>query len=260
MRRRLSHELMDDPQADRAQLDRALGFIRRINRRLGGVRALVGWLEAWSGGWPGGRPVTLLDIATGSADLPIAAVRWARGRGIDLRITAIDLHETTLDLAREHVASYPELADAITIRRADALGLMDLYKPGSFDYVHAGMFLHHLRETQVMTVLRIMDRLARAGLIWNDLIRSRLAHGAIRVITLGQPEMVRHDARVSVEAGFTRAEVMDLAGRVGIEQPRYHASFLSQRFTLTAQRDVSWDDAVRGLADPVTVPGRVGDV
>lgn len=247
MLRRLTPELMDDPGVDRADLDRALGFIRVVNRRLGGVSALIGWLSVWSRVWPKDRPIWLLDIATGSADLPIAAVRWARTRGYDLRVTAIDLHETTLDLAREQVALYPDLADAITIERVDALKLMDRYKPGAFDYVHAGMFLHHLKWMQIMTVLRIMDRLARVGLVWNDLIRSRIAHGAIRVMTIGQPAITRHDARVSVEAGFSKAEVLDVARRVGIERPRYRASFLSQRFTLTSCREVSWDDAVRGI-------------
>ena len=234
--RRLTPELMDDPAVDPQQLGKALRYIRGVNKRLGGVDALIRRLEPWSARWPTSRPVTLLDIATGSADLPIEAVRWARGRGFDLRVTGIDLHATTLELARDHVDAHPDVADAITLVRADALELDERFDPESFDYVHAGLFLHHLKEIQVMTVLRIMDRLAARGIIWNDLVRSTAARAVIHVLTIGQAEMIKHDARVSVEAGFTRREVLDIARRVDLGYCTYDWSLLTHRFTLAGER------------------------
>jgi ubiquinone/menaquinone biosynthesis C-methylase UbiE len=79
--------------------------------------------------------VTLLDVATGSADLPLAATRWARRAGFQLRVTGVDKHHATLALAREHVK------DEVELRPADALELDTYFMPGSFDYVHAGLFL-----------------------------------------------------------------------------------------------------------------------
>jgi SAM-dependent methyltransferase len=206
MPRLITPEHMDAPDASREELALALGYLRWVNRRLGGESALLGHLRRWSRDWPraGEGVVTLLDLATGSADLPIAARRWALASGFDLRITGVDLHPTTLELAREHVAGVGgDIAAGITLVQADARRLTDAFKPGGFDYVHAGLFLHHLPELEVLTVLRIMDRLASRSLIWNDLVRTPLAGGAIRVLTLGQPPMVRHDAIVSVQAGFT---------------------------------------------------------
>ncbi|MCA3006365.1 MAG: methyltransferase [Planctomycetaceae bacterium] len=236
MQRRLSHEFMDDPDVDPVQLARALRYIRLVNRLLGGQSALLSSLRRWSAAWPAGRPVTLLDIATGSADLPIAARAWALKAGFDLRITAVDVHEKTLADARAQLAAQPPaIRDAITLLPADAFDLVERFGPASFDYVHAGLFLHHLPDLRALTMLRIMDRLARHGLIWNDLVRSRVAHLAIRLLTLGQPPIVRHDARVSVEAGFTRAEALDMAARLGLPAPRYRAS-LTYRFTLTSEK------------------------
>ena len=77
VKRRLSAEIMDDPGVDPAALAAALGYIERVNRWMGGRSALISHLRKWSVRWPKDRPVTLLDIATGSADLPIAAVRIA---------------------------------------------------------------------------------------------------------------------------------------------------------------------------------------
>jgi len=231
--------MMDDPAADRAELEASLRFIRKINVRLGGAQALVGKLARWSKSWPTDRPVTLLDIATGSADIPLACRRWAQRAGFDLRITAIDRHATTLDLAREHVGG-AEGVGGIELVEADALKLIDRFEPESFDYVHAGMFLHHLPEIEVMTVLRIMDRLARAGIVWNDLVRSRVGVAAIRVMTTGQPEMVRHDAKVSVEAGFTPSEVRELARRLDLDYAALRWSLLKHRFTLSGEKPGAW--------------------
>ncbi|TVQ57680.1 MAG: hypothetical protein EA377_00720, partial [Phycisphaerales bacterium] len=104
-----------------------------------------------------------------------------------------------------------------------------------FDVVHAGMFLHHLPDLEVMTVLRIMQRLAQHGMIWNDLARRTLARIGVRAmvaLTPGLPRMARHDAVVSVEAGFTRREAIELAQRVGWEEIQYR-DVRWHRFVLT---------------------------
>lgn len=228
-------ELMDDPAAPRGELDASLAYIRWVNRALGGRRALIGHLARWSRRWPTDRPITLLDIGTGSADIPLAAVRWARACGFDLRVTAVDLHPTTLELARQHVAAEP----GITLVQADALRLTDLYAPASFDYVHAGMFLHHLSQLDVWTVLRIMDRLAVAGIVWNDLLRSRVSLVFLNALLVGQSRMVSHDARTSIRAGFTRAEVVDAAERLDLAYTRYYGH-LFHRFTLAGEKPGAW--------------------
>ncbi len=228
-------ELMDAPDADRGELSRALGFIRWVNHSMGGSAALIRWLDLWSKGWPTGKPMTLLDVATGSADVPIAARVWARKRGLDLRITAIDLHPTTLDLAREYLsASDPKLAEGVELVAADALEMVDRFGIANFDVAHAGLFLHHLSEINAMNVLRQMDRVSRVGLVWNDLVRSRAGFAAIHAMTIGAPEMVRHDARVSVRAGFTKREALDIAHRVGLHDPTYRWNLLHHRFTVSS--------------------------
>jgi len=237
MQRTVTGEHLDDPQAPSQELADSLAHIRHVNARLGGTEALLRHLRAWSHRWPAGRPITLLDLGTGSADIPLAARRWALSQGIDLRITALDNHPTILDLAREHVAG----ADGITLVQADALDLRRLYGAGSFDYVHAGMFLHHLRDLQVLTVLAAMDRIARAGLVWNDLRRSHLALAAVKVLTLRATPMVKHDAQASIRAAFTPADVAEFRARAGLGYCRFRSSFWTQRFTLAGEKPGVWD-------------------
>jgi len=237
MKRVRTPELMDAPDADRAELSEALGFIRKVNRTMGGNSALIRWLDRWTKDWPKDKPITLLDVATGSADVPMAARKWAARRGLDLRVTGIDLHPTTLDLAREFLeVSDPKLAAGITLIEGDALELVERFGVESFDFVHAGLFLHHLRELPTLNVLRQMDQVCRGGVVWNDLVRSRAGFIAIHAMTLGKPEMVKHDARVSVQAGFTKAEAMGIAKRVGLHKPRYDWNLLHHRFTVTSYK------------------------
>lgn len=239
-RRRRAPELMDDPDVDRVDLDRSLQFIRMVNRRLGGAGAAVRHLARWSTQWPAGETIRVIDIGTGSADIPLAITRWARRAGRRVHVTGIDLHPTTLQLAREHVGEVPN----IELVQADALQLMDRFEAGAFDYAHAGMVLHHLDDIEVMTVLRIMYRLASRGVIWNDLVRGTVELLFVRLLTLGRPAIVRHDGIASVAAGFTRREALDLARRVGLADIAYRRHLFG-RFTLTSTKQ-DQGNSIRG--------------
>lgn len=223
-------ELMDAPDVPRAELAAGLRFIRAVNRRLGGTRAALRWIERWTSDWPRERPIRIIDVGTGSADIPLAIVRWAAARGRDVRIVAVDNHATTLELAREHIGVEPR----IELIDADARGLLQRFEPGSFDFAHAGMFLHHLPDIEIVTVLRIMQRLSRVGVVWNDLARDVTSRIGIRLLTIGTPWFVRHDAVVSVAKGFTRGEALDLARRAGLPRPAYRRHLFG-RFTLVAR-------------------------
>ena len=229
--RRCMPEFMDDPNVDRAQLEELLRFIRMVNRRLGGAAAALKHLQRWSADWPSRQTIRILDLGTGSADIPLAISDWASTSQHPVHIIAVDLHETTLAVARNQVGKRAD----IELVQADARHLTDLFEPHTFDYAHAGMFLHHLGDIEVMTVLRIMDRLTTRGLIWNDLVRGRIERLAVRVLTLRAPAMIKHDAVVSVAAGFTRREVLDLSNRVGLETPTYHRHLFG-RFTLVSEK------------------------
>ncbi|MBL0927355.1 MAG: methyltransferase domain-containing protein [Phycisphaerales bacterium] len=240
MKRRLTPELMDAPGVDRAELDRALAWLRWANRRLGGVSALTGHLRRWSRNWPrrGEGVVTLLDVGCGSADIPVAVRRWGESAGFDVRVTALDLHGTTVDLAREHVSR--EGVGGVEVVAGDALRIAETFGVRSFDYCHAGLFLHHLSDVQVLTALAAMDRVARRGLVWNDLVRSRWHRALVEFILVGAGPIVRHDARVSVEAGFTRGEALDIALRLGLGYLRYRGGGPWYRFTMAGEKPGAW--------------------
>jgi SAM-dependent methyltransferase len=265
-------EWMDDPSAAPGELARSLAYIRRINRLLGYTRATVGHLEQFSRRWKPGETIRILDVATGSADIPRAVLRWSRRRGFDVRIVAIDLHHTTLKLAAAEPLSpfpssgtpgegrgegqignrqpaignpqdshpdphpeYREREEALPLQfvQADALRLP--FDDASFDYALTAMFLHHLDDDAAVAVLREMDRVARRGMIAADLLRHRRAYAWISALTVTAGKMVRHDARASVAQAFTKSEVLALRDRAGVGYATYHRHF-AHRFVLAGER------------------------
>lgn len=217
---------MDAPGADARELARSLGFIRRINGALGYRRQVVGHLARFARAWPPGETITVLDVATGSGDIPRAILGWARRAGHDVRVVGLDRHAVTARVAQQ--------AGGVTIVRGDALRLP--FVDGVFDYAITSMFLHHLDDADVVTALREMGRVARRGIIASDLVRNRRAYAWISLFTLGATEIVRHDAPVSVAQAFTLAEAEDLRGRAGLGFARVHKHF-GHRFTIAGEKE-----------------------
>ena len=229
--RQRQHEWMDDDGVDPKLLHKSLRFIRRVNSLLGYTRATLWHLERFSRSWEKGRTIRLIDLATGSADVPRAILRWADRRGWDVRIVGVDRHGITARAARAG-----SVDSRLTIIQGDVFNLP--FDDGSFDYALTSMFLHHLDENEAVCVMATMGRLARRGVVVADLIRNRRAYFWVVALTLLSNHMVRHDARVSVAQSFNEREIVSLRDRAGIGFARYHKHF-GHRFVLAGERNRS---------------------
>jgi SAM-dependent methyltransferase len=213
-------ERMDEPGQDPAELGRSLADLRGVNRWLGGYRVVLHHLGRLVARHP--RPAyRVLDVATGSADIPLKVSAWARRKGIRMQITATDLHATTLAYARRQAAADPD----VRVEPADALQLP--YADGAFDFALCSTALHHFdARDQLLRVLGELDRVAGIGGIINDLRRSRpaLVGANLLAATFWRTHPVtRHDGPLSVRRAFTPAELDDLARGAGLPGARVHA-------------------------------------
>lgn len=220
-------EWMDDPAADPGELAASLRFIRRINALLGYTRQTLSHLQRFSHGWKPGERITILDLATGSADIPRAVLRWAHRHGFDVHVVGVDLHAATAATAA--AVRDPRLK----IVQADVLNLP--FAAGSFDYAICNMFLHHLDDAAAIATLRAMGQVARRGVIAADLLRHRRAYFWISLLTLFSNRMVRHDARVSVAQAFGKDEVLRIASDAGLGFARYYRH-PAHRFSLAGEK------------------------
>jgi 2-polyprenyl-3-methyl-5-hydroxy-6-metoxy-1,4-benzoquinol methylase len=226
--RRRTDEFIDRPDADEGELRRSLAYIRKINHWLEYTDVTIAHFDAFSKHWEHGRTYRILDVATGSADIPWAILKWADGRGFKVEVVGIDLHAQILKIAEEDGPD-PRLK----LMRADAMNLP--FADGAFDYGITAMFLHHLDDADVVRVLREMDRVSARGLVVSDLLRNARAYAWITMFTLFSTRMVRHDGPASVAQAFTEAEAMAFRERAGIGYTQYKEHF-AHRFSLAGEK------------------------
>ena len=201
--RRRGFEILDDPNVDPAVRLQSMGDIARSNRWLGGLRAASTELRDVLRRLPRDKPVTLLDVGTGLADIPREAAREARQLGIGLTTIGLDGAASVLREARQ-CTSFVVCASALALPFAD----------GSIDVVICSQLLHHFAEDDAARVLRELDRVARHVVIVSDLRRSWIAATGFWLVSfpLRFHRVTRHDGVVSVLRGFTSRELRDLVG------------------------------------------------
>ena len=219
--RRLRPELLDMDAASYDEVRDSLIDVQRVNKFLSGYRVLLKHLEPFLRSHSANRPFAILDVATGSADQPVAVVDLARKLGIPVRVTAIDINNKMLKLAREQTVRYPEIG----LVQCDIFSLP--FRKNGFDLVINSLSLHHFTRDQVVAILRAVNHCGRAGFIVNDLHRSFVAYASIFLLTrlFTQNRLTRYAAPVSVMNAFTPAEVRSLAEEAGIRQFVVHRHF-----------------------------------
>ena len=230
--RTAGNELMDRPDQDPGELARSLADLRGVNRWLGGTRVVLHHLANLITRHP--RPsYRVLDVATGSGDIPLEISAWARRRDLRIEIVATDNHPGTLAVARRHTAGDP----AIRAEPADALDLP--YPDGAFHFALCSTALHHFDDdADAARVLRELHRVASIAAIVNDLARSRPALIGARLLAATvwrRHPVTRHDGPLSVRRSFTPAELRTLAHQAGLPRAVVRAHF-PFRLALVAER------------------------
>lgn len=244
MRRSQQKEMMDFPDNLKEVLDEDLRNLRTLNRYLGGHRSVLRGLDQLVGKGKLSR-FSLLDVGTGSGDIPARITNWAQQRGIKASIVALEPEPVTAQVAamltqRQTNPSFiPVLqrfpsavmpAEAgiqcenerqsprcgISVVRGD--GNSPPFRSASFDFVLASQLLHHFPEEKIVALLRTWSRLARRAIIVSDLVRHPIAYYGIRLLTrlFTRNVMTLTDAPLSVERAFTMAEWHQLFRRAEI--------------------------------------------
>ena len=220
-------ELLDAETIERADLERNLRDIRRINALLGWTAFTSRSIIAWARREPR-RAWTLLDVASGSADIPIAIARSAARAGVALEVMATDRSPQITAVARERAAGIPTMR----VETQDALALP--YATGSFDIALCTLALHHFEPDAARALLASMARVGRRVFVY-DVVRSPLAYAGVVALTriAGMHAMTRHDGPASVRRAYSLDEARALATGAGLRNIQAQVRF-PYRLSLTA--------------------------
>jgi hypothetical protein len=206
-------EMMDRPQPVSPELKRDLERIRQLNRWFGSYHLVLSFMRRWI---KPGSCMRIVDLATGSGDIPRVIVDYARKIGAHVAIDAIDQQAATLEIARKLSVGYPE----ISYHEANILQ-WDPVEPCNI--LLCTLALHHFSDEDAAKVLRRCRKWSQKFVLVSDLRRGFLLRTGVHLLTalIFREPMTRHDARLSAERAFSFCEMRDLAARANWQDFRH---------------------------------------
>jgi 2-polyprenyl-3-methyl-5-hydroxy-6-metoxy-1,4-benzoquinol methylase len=200
-------EMMDRPQPVSPELERDLKRIRQLNRWFGSYRLIGHFVRRWI---KPGDQMRIVDLATGSGDIPRLIVDYARNIGTKVEIDALDRQSATLEIAKKLSAAYPEISYRET-------NILDWSPAEAYDIVLCTLVLHHFSDEDAVSVLRRCRESSRNFVLVSDLRRGFLATVGVYLLTafVFREPMTRYDARLSTKRAFSFSETRKLAERAG---------------------------------------------
>jgi ubiquinone/menaquinone biosynthesis C-methylase UbiE len=241
--RRDEPELMDAPGLPEAEVADAYQALQRVNRQLGNLRSLRQELRRFlDQERVGADGISILDVGSGSGDLPLDFRRLLDRRRVPAHVLALDHDPTAVRLARRQ---------PLSVIQGDALRLP--FPDMSIDLVTAIKFAHHFRGDALARLISEMARVARRRVIVLDIRRHWLAYwGFIAWSRLWtRNRLVRYDGPLSVLRGFTAGELADVAAPLSDFCWTVRAS-IGFQLALVGRRSRGWSHGERNLATDET--------
>ena len=230
-----AEELLDGPLDDRPSLVGNLRDLARANRRLGGIDLSARAIDVLA---PGRSSMEVLDVGTGGADIPLALIDRGRARGRLVRVTGVDSRPEVLEaaaLADRRVTATGELA----LHVADGRALP--FPDGAFEIVHSSLVIHHLEPDEARVLLAEMARVARLGVVVNDLVRGRVAWAGAWALShfATRNRFTRRDAPLSVRRAYSVAGLTALMATAGVRVERRFDGPFGHRVALAGRRNAA---------------------
>jgi len=209
--RATTQELIDQLDCDPALASDSYRFMETVNSYFGGIQTVQRFLSAEIEKRSSASPLRILDIGSGSCDIPLAVSRWARAHDMPLHVTCLETSAQAFAIARARLERAGD--PAVQVLQQDAF----IYQPSEpYDFAVASMCFHHFTTTQILTLVQRLRGFVRRSLLINDLRRSPFASfgaGLLLAVT-GAPEGVRHDALLSIRRGFKVHELSAMLGQL----------------------------------------------
>ena len=226
---RRSHEAewLDGADTSPEELALVLRDLARFNRVMLGHWPVINWLRAAIKGDADGRVYTLVDVGCGEGDLLRTIRRWARRRGVNIRLIGLDLNRETIRIAR----NITNATDNIDYQVTD---IFDFAPSAPVDFVVSSLLTHHMSDDLIVRFLSWMEQTVRKGWLIYDLQRHPVPFhfiGLMGHLTRLHP-MVIHDGRISVARSLTRREWLARLDEAHIAREAVRLRWFLFRFTI----------------------------
>jgi SAM-dependent methyltransferase len=205
-------ELLDAGSHDERELQSSLAEMARVNRWLGGNRAIRRHLGDCARSVAADEPLAVLDVGTGRGDLPLFIAR-ALGRRPEVKVYGLDLQRQIVRIAHDACRNSP----GVEMLAGDALALP--FETDAVDVVVSSLTLHHFDDEAAAAVVAEMARVAKRRVIITDLERHPMNYAGAQMLasTLWRRDPYsRNDGPLSVLRAFTRDELARIGRSAGL--------------------------------------------
>lgn len=204
-------EMMDDFTHGREIIRDTLDKLETINRLLGGNSVTINGLEKLLGGESKKEKITIIDLGCGHGDILRDVAKFGRKKKYTFELIGIDANQAAIEYAKDLSKEYPEL----TFETMDVFS--EDFKLKSYDVVLCTLFLHHLKNKELLSLLKSIIHKAKKGVVINDLHRHRLAYYLFKFIGLFiKNKMVVQDGLISILKSFKRRELETISRQMQV--------------------------------------------
>lgn len=199
MKRIVQPELLDtlppdDPRAVRSRRD-----LRRVNRWMRNHSIMAGALKNYLQA----STAQITELGAGDGNFLLQVGRKLNSSNVSA--TLLDLQK---NVSAETLADFAKLGWRAEAVVADVFDW--LQTSGAGEVVIANLFLHHFKDAQLAALLRLISRRAKLFIALEP-PRARWPLFCSRLLwAIGCNDVARHDATVSVRAGFSGNELSSL--------------------------------------------------
>ncbi|PSJ61529.1 methyltransferase domain-containing protein [Pseudaminobacter soli (ex Li et al. 2025)] len=231
-RRDLSQRSVESEWLDRAdpspeEMAVVIRDIASFNRAMLGHWPVIAWLRRATKDATRETPLTLLDVGCGNGDLLRAIRRWARKRGLAIRLIGLDRSPEIIRIAE--LAT--DEADEIDYRVMD---IFDFEPHMPIDLVVSSLLTHHMSDDQIVKFLRWMELTTRKGWLIYDLQRHPVPFhfiGLVGKLTRLHPIAI-DDGLISVTRSLTRSEWLARMDEANIARDAVQLRWFLFRFAI----------------------------
>ncbi len=202
--RRVEPEWLDQLAADDPRAVRARRDLRRVNACMGHADIMARTLTRH---YAGATPRVVLDLGAGDGTFMLALAQHLATRWQNVHVRLLDRQAS---ITGETRAEFVRLHWPVEAVVADVFAFFEEAQPRDIDLILANLFLHHFAPEKLARLLALAAQSTRMFVACEPRRGTAALLGSRLLWVIGCNGVSRHDAPVSVRAGFREKELSAL--------------------------------------------------
>lgn len=207
-------EIMDDLQMEGEILKDALDKIATINQVLGGNRLTLRGVQQLIRNIQQSQEIVILDVGCGNGDMLRRLADFGLKNNLKFKLIGVDANNFTINHAIKISENYPN----IRFQCVDVFNTT--FKDLKYDIVLCTLTLHHFKNDQIISLLKIFYQNSSIGIVINDLHRNAIAYRLFQALcfVFQLNKMSKEDGLISILRGFKKEELVVFSKELNLKK------------------------------------------